>query len=75
MEIALGIIMSLVSIIAGYIIGLAQNGVNVTINHHDKSKELPVNENNEPVYNKSYEDYTDQEARNYLELNKGTIKI
>lgn len=59
----------------GYFIGVAQNGVNITINHHDKSKELPVNEDNEPVYNQSYEDFTDQEARTYLEQNRGTIKI
>lgn len=75
MEIALGILMSLVSIVTGYIIGLVQNGINITINHQDKSKEVPVSKDGEPVYNQSYEDFTDQDARHYLEANKGTIKI
>lgn len=74
MEIVLGVMTAFMGIITGYIIGLAQNGVNITINKHDKSQEVPVNEKNEPVYNRSFEDLADQEARLYLEQNHGTIK-
>lgn len=70
------ILLSLIVVLGlGYIIGLVQNGVNITINHNEKTKEAPVSEDGEPVYNKSYEDLADPEAKRYLEQNHGQIKL
>lgn len=70
--ILLGLVITLA---LGYIIGLVQGGINVTINHNEKTKEAPVTEDGEPKYNRSYEDLADPQMKQYLEQNHGQIKL
>lgn len=59
----------------GYLAGIFSKGITITVNHNDKSKELPITEDGSPQYNKSYEDLADPEVRAYLEQNHGQYKL
>lgn len=59
----------------GYIIGMMQGGINITINHNEKKVDAPVTEDGEPKYNRSYEDLADPQMKQYFEQNHGQIKI
>lgn len=64
-----------IALFLGYIVGLVQGGLKVTINHVEKTKENPVDETGEPKYNRSYEDMADPQMKSYLEQNHGQIKL
>ena len=64
-----------IALFLGYIVGLVQGGLKVTINHVEKTKENPVDETGKPKYNRSYEDMADPQMKSYLEQNHGQIKL
>ena len=59
----------------GYLAGMFSQGVHITVNHVEKTKEAPVTEDGEPKYNRSYEDMADPQMKSYLEQHHGQYKL
>jgi len=60
-----------VAIVGGYVIGVAQGGINITINH--KTPLAPLAPKEDMEYNESTEEMLPKDVQDYMAKNNGFI--